>query len=82
MGEQKDIATLAEALKKADEEYVAAKKEESFARNAATDALNKLNQAQKAFDAAVESIRDAAPFDSEWKSNKRQHLYAVDAAGR
>lgn len=79
MDGQKSIAALAEELTKADEEYVAAKKEESFARNATTDALNKLNQAQKAFDAAVESIRDAAPFDSDWKTSSR-HLRAVDAA--
>lgn len=39
---------------------------ERFARNAATDARNRLNEAQKAFDAAVAAVRDKPPWDSDW----------------
>lgn len=39
---------------------------EMEARKTATAALNRLNQAQKAFDTAVNSIRQSAPRASNW----------------
>ena len=37
-----------------------------------TSARNRLNNAQKAFDAAVEAIRKDAPRDSDWHSARQR----------
>lgn len=60
------------AFENADSEY-------RGASNKQTDALNKLNTAQKAFDAAVEALRREAPPASDWKQSSRQAM-AVQAA--
>lgn len=37
------------------------------ARNSETDALNRLNEAQKAFDEYVVALKKNAPTESDWK---------------
>jgi indole-3-glycerol phosphate synthase len=51
------------------------KTEEARASRDTTSALNALNEAQKAFDAAVAEIKKAAPRDSDWKRAEREKDY-------
>lgn len=44
--------------------------EESAARKNMTEATNRLNGAQKAFDAAVAEVRSKAPWNTEWHSKR------------
>ena len=46
------------------------------ARSAETQALNALNEAQKAFDAATEAVRESATDGSDWKRRK-MHREAI-----
>lgn len=46
--------------------YSPAEREEAAAQKAATTALNRLNAAQKSFDAATAKVRTFAPSRSEW----------------
>lgn len=55
-----DMAALQKAVDEAIEIKRRADQNESFARNAACDARNRLNVAQKAFDEGVRVIRDEA----------------------
>jgi len=66
-----DIAKLKQDLDAAVEAHADAVTAESIARNRETDARNRLNNAQKAFDAAVDEIRKAAPRLSDWGSRGR-----------
>lgn len=59
-------ADLAEAMS----EFEGAEQAESFARNRCTAALNKLNQAQKAFDEQVAALRGGAAQGSDWSREK------------
>lgn len=65
------ITDLHQALIEAQAAFDAADNEERAASSRRTTALNKLNSAQKAFDAGVEAVRNAAPRDSDWKSRQR-----------
>ena len=47
--------------------YDDAERESRVASHKATDALNRLNAKQKAFDVAVADMRKAAPGASDWK---------------
>lgn len=47
--------------------YDSARGEAARHRNLETDALNRLNAAQKAFDAAVAALRKTAPLGSDWQ---------------
>lgn len=54
------LAQLAEALTQATALHAAAANEASIARRAETDALNRLNEAQKAMDAEIAKMRNEA----------------------
>jgi hypothetical protein len=47
--------------------YEEASTEESSARHKKTDALNRLNNALKAFDKTVSDLRSSAPRESDWR---------------
>lgn len=79
-----DPATLADAVAAAAkkvEEAQAAYDEAAAAERAAssreTQARNNLNNAQKAFDAAVSKLREAAPRQSDWSENKVRQFAAA-----
>jgi hypothetical protein len=57
------VSDLADAAKAREE----AERAESLARSVSTDALNRLNAAQRAFDAAVAEMKKKAPRDSNWQ---------------
>lgn len=69
MGETKpDMGALQKALDVAIEEKRQADNEERNARHRATDALNRLNEAQRAFDAGVEAIRgEGRKVGGDWR---------------
>lgn len=58
------VAKATDALREAEQVASAARSEE-------TDCLNRLNQAQKAFDAYVQEIRKVAPRSSDWRRAER-----------
>jgi hypothetical protein len=60
----------------AEKEYLRLKSVESMARNAATDARNRLNTLQREFDEAVAMLRKSAVADTDWK-NSRVHVEAM-----
>lgn len=64
-----DIAEKFALLMEAQVVYEQACKEARVARNAETDALNRLNDAQKEFDAAVKNVRDDCKF-GDWDYRK------------
>jgi hypothetical protein len=71
MSEQvKTLVDLAEAVEEARFAYDEAKRQASYARNDECGALNRLNAAQKAFDAAVEELRQKSPRDSDWRRDR------------
>lgn len=75
MAEESTIAELHEQLLRLQQQYDECKKHESIASSATCSALNNLNGAQKAFDAAVAEIKKAAPRDSDWKRAEREKDY-------
>lgn len=58
-----------EKLKEAEEIYEQAKIAAGLARSEETQALNRLNEAQRAFDAEVHTIRGDSP-GGDWKSQR------------
>lgn len=58
-------------LKEAQEDYEKARHAESIARSRRTEALNKLNQAQREIDKAVEDLKKMAPGESDWRRAER-----------
>lgn len=62
----KTIEQLCKDLEHAKEAYRSAEQRSSFARNEATDALNRLNQAQKALEARMLTLAKDAPHESDW----------------
>lgn len=67
MADKPDMAALQKALDEAIEAKRVADQKKAFASGVATDALNALNDAQKAFDAGVQSIRaDARRAGGDW----------------
>lgn len=67
--------TLIKAQKALDEArsiYDAAHKEAEAARRGETNALNRLSEAQKAFDAAVIEVRKDAPWNSNWHQSLKR----------
>ena len=61
-----ELAKLNAELHEATTEACDLEQKESAARSASIAARNRLNAAQKAFDAYVEKMRKAAPRDSDW----------------
>lgn len=66
----KTITDLHNDIVHAAQAHQSAQQRASIARNEETDALNRLNQAQKAFDAAIAELKKQAPRDSEWKRER------------
>jgi len=68
MSEEKqiDIPALVKEMHEACAALEAAEKSESIARSISTTARNRLNEAQKAIDAALSTMRRRAPRDSDW----------------
>ncbi len=64
-------AALAE-LHSAVEAHAEAAQAASFARARETDALNRLNTAQRAMDDLDTKMRESMPRDSDWKRRKTQ----------
>lgn len=64
--EQPDILQLSEAVEGARFALEDAEREEQEARGRRTEALNRYNEACKAFDAAVEELRKLSPRDTDW----------------
>jgi hypothetical protein len=72
MTDQKpDMAKLQKDLDEATERHHEAARRERDACRAECAARDKLNAAQKAFDAGVEALRKAAPQSSDWKQAER-----------
>lgn len=74
MDQPEKVPSLIEAAKEldaADEFYRVACENERKAQLASTDALNRLNRAQKAFDTVIRLIRQSAPVASGWKQLKQ-----------
>jgi hypothetical protein len=71
MAEDKLIAAK-KALDEAREKYNEAERREKEASRDEINARNRLNEAQKAFDAAVAEVKANPPWNSEWhQSTKR-----------
>lgn len=68
--EDKSLGALERELKDAQAAHAEAVSATGVARRAETNALNRLNQAQKAFDERVLTLRASASADSDW-GNKR-----------
>ena len=64
------IETLLKAHRDAALAYEAAEQRESIARSECTDALNRLNSAQKAVDLALAAIKKTAPARSDWRRTR------------
>lgn len=69
-----DISKAFKELADAAERYNECSQQVSFARSAETTALNRLNNAQKALDELVASLRKAAPRDSDWRRSKGEPI--------
>lgn len=63
----KTISDLHTELQGALDAHASAQQRASMARSEETDALNRLNAAQKAFDAAIADLKKQAPRESDWK---------------
>lgn len=70
--ETRTLGELERELAQAAEKHAQLCKETSMARNRETDALNRLNQIQKAIDARVAELRKGAPRESDWKAAERR----------
>ena len=66
-----DLAKLQADLASALGAHDDAKQEESSARSRETAALNNLNAAQKALDAAMDKMRQRADMSTEWGRQRR-----------
>jgi hypothetical protein len=64
--EQPDIRQLSEAVEATRIALQDAESEEQEARRRRTDALNRHNEACRAFDAAVEELRKLSPRETDW----------------
>lgn len=68
----KTVAEIVADLEAAQSEYREAAFAASLARASETTALNRLNDAQEQFDAAIAQLKDRAPAGSDWKSMTRE----------
>jgi hypothetical protein len=67
-----DINSARSNLIEAMAAYKLANDKASFARREETEALNRLNEAQKSFDAAIADLRANAPLHSDWAQERIQ----------
>ncbi len=67
MSVEKTVAELFSELEKATEQHKDAELAESQARSVLTDAVNRLNRAQKSVDEHMAKLRKAAPWNTDWK---------------
>ncbi|THK33980.1 hypothetical protein EHS39_32915 [Ensifer sp. MPMI2T] len=65
------VGTAFEELERARCAYEDADAAEGAARLRATEALNKLNNAQKRFDSVIGKVRDQHPVKSDWRFRAR-----------
>lgn len=72
MSVEKSLADMASEYERAKSNYDDAERAVSNARSHETKCLNKLNAAQKAWDAHVEKLRKEAPRASDWKQSDRR----------
>jgi outer membrane protein TolC len=70
MTSKMDIAFCAQALADAREKHDDVKVDLDSAERRMTVARNELNEAQKAFDAAVAQVKADAPWNTKWHSEK------------
>lgn len=78
----KTIAELANEISDATITYEHASAEKQAASMRETAARNSLNNAQKAFDKAVEELKAKAPRDSDWMEAKRRKVPVEDHPGK
>ena len=64
------FSELVDAVVAAEADYEAAAKAASTARGIETDALNRLNAAQRALTAAMDDAQKAAPQRSDWRRDR------------
>jgi hypothetical protein len=75
---EKTLDELVKDLQLAKESYESAQQRERFARNETTSCLNRLNAAQKAVDARMQTLRKHAPRDSDWaRETRSSHVTEV-----
>ena len=66
------IEDAVQALREAKAAYNRAHVDADLARKVETDAINKLNAAQRALDQAVEAERGSAPWNTDWHTARRR----------
>ena len=59
-----------EVLRKASDEYAEASRVSADARNRATDALNRLNIAQRAITDMMVELKKSSPRESDWRRDE------------
>jgi hypothetical protein len=80
----KTLQELTQELDDADQALQAAQLRSGHARREETEATNRLNEAQKAFDARVSEMRKTSPHGSDWhtKVHSRPVLVEETTPGR
>ena len=68
----KQLAVAAGGLEAAKTDYQAKKTALDHASSEETTALNRLNRAQREFDAAIKAVKDKSEYRSDW-ANKRNN---------
>lgn len=71
-----NIENCAKALAKANAEWSEINQRKQAVDREMTTAINKLNEAQKSFDEAVNELRANAPWNSDWHSQRKQRVAA------
>lgn len=77
MNTAEKTVTLAEALDQvqiAQETYVTCQVREREASSATVEALNRVNAAQKQFDAVVASVRTTSPREADWARQRKTEI--------
>ncbi len=69
-------AELFEELRQANEAFKIAQVETSAARSRETDALNRVNNAQRAISALIAELRKNSPRDTDWRRSETRGLPA------
>lgn len=72
------METLVKAYEEAKSDLLSAVKALAQAQQSETSARNRVNNAQKAIDAAITEMRKEAPSDSDWGNMKKNYEPADD----